>query len=143
MSRHLNLALYLTTCLHPTLLGPCWLFSLHHFIFYFKIYFIDDSHFNIYGIYFDECESFILFIGKHRYLQLKTKFLHIHCQELKKKKLSNIKKKPFNLKKEVSSDIIMNGRVRTLENPLPYKNKKNTKFFSSQLLQNTELTNSL
>ena len=103
-----------------------------------------DSHFNIYGIYFDECESFILFTGKHSYLQLKAKFLHIHCQELKKKKLlSNIKKKTFNLKKEVSSDIIMNGRVRTLENPLPYKSKKNTKFFSNQLLQNTELTNSL
>lgn len=48
-SGHLNLALYLTTCLHPTWLGPCWLFSLHHFIFYFKIYFTDDSHFNIYG----------------------------------------------------------------------------------------------
>ena len=116
-SGHLNFALYLTTCLHPTWLGPCWLFSLHHFIFYFKIYFTDDSHFNIYGIYFDECESFILFTGKHSYLQLKTKFLHIHCQEFFLKIFSNIKEKTFNLKKKVSSDIIMNGRGRTLENP--------------------------
>lgn len=64
----------------------------------------------------------ILFIGKHSYLQLKTKFSHIHSQECLKKKLSNIKK-TFNFKKEVSSDIIMNGRVRTLETF--HKNKKN------------------